>query len=77
LTEPLSIETAGTQETRQTGLTTDTTATGEDAPDLSTDVEQLIGWEQLAGDTLLKQIKTILAGIGFLVIVVQLARRRQ
>lgn len=76
-TEPVFTETASTRETLPTGQTTDTAATGEDATDVSTDTDQLIGWEQLAGDTLLKQIRTILAGVGFLVIVVQLARRRQ
>ena len=76
-TEPVLNETVSTRETLPTGQTTDTAATGEDATDVSTDTDQLIGWEQLAGDTLLKQIRTILAGVGFLVIVVQLARRRQ
>ena len=37
--------------------------------------ETVIGWKQLAGETLLQQIRTVLAGIGFLAIVVQLARR--
>ena len=37
--------------------------------------ETVIGWRQLAGETLLQQIRTVLAGIGFLAIVVQLARR--
>lgn len=37
--------------------------------------DMVIGWEQLAGKTLLQQIRTILAGIGFLAIIVQLARR--
>jgi len=41
------------------------------------DPNQILGWKELAGDTLLKQIRSILAGIGFLVIVIQLARRRQ
>ncbi|HIA61997.1 MAG TPA: trypsin-like serine protease [Planctomycetes bacterium] len=76
-TEPVLNETVSTRETLPPGQTTDTTATGEDATDVSADTDQLIGWEQLAGDTLLKQIRTILAGVGFLVIVVQLARRRQ
>lgn len=76
-TEPVLNETVSTGETLPTGQTTDTAATGEDATDVSADTDQLIGWEQLAGDTLLKQIRTILAGVGFLVIVVQLARRRQ
>jgi hypothetical protein len=76
-TEPPSIETVGTRETQQTRHPTDTAATADDTTAVSTDAEQLIGWEQLAGDTLLKQIRTILAGVGFLVIVVQLARRRQ
>ena len=76
-TEPVLNETVSTRETLPPGQTTDTTATGEDATDVLADTDQLIGWEQLAGDTLLKQIRTILAGVGFLVIVVQLARRRQ
>ena len=76
-TEPVLNETVSTRETLPPGQTTDTAATGEDATDVSADTDQLIGWEQLAGDTLLKQIRTILAGVGFLVIVVQLARRRQ
>jgi S1-C subfamily serine protease len=76
-TKPVSVETAVTRETLQTGQTTDTAATGEDATVVSTDTDQRIGWEQLAGDTLLQQIRTMLAGVGFLVIVVQLARRRQ
>jgi hypothetical protein len=76
-TKPVSVETAVTRETLQTGHTTDTAATGEDATVVSTDTNQRIGWEQLAGNTLLQQIRTILAGVGFLVIVVQLARRRQ
>jgi hypothetical protein len=38
-------------------------------------VDNIIGWQQLAGDTLLQQIRTVLAAIGFLAIVVQLARR--
>jgi serine protease Do len=37
--------------------------------------ETVIGWKQLAGETLLQQIRTVLAGIGFLAVVVQLARR--
>ena len=37
--------------------------------------DNIIGWQQLAGDTLLQQIRTVLAAIGFLAIVVQLARR--
>jgi len=37
--------------------------------------ESVIGWEQLAGETLLQQIRTVLAGIGLLAIIVQLARR--
>jgi hypothetical protein len=76
-TEPVSIETVGIMETLQTRHTTDTAVTVDDATDVSTDADPLIGWEQFAGDTLLKQIRTILAGIGFFVIVVQLARRRQ
>ena len=76
-TEPVLNETVSTRVTLLPGQTTDTTATGEDATDVSADTDQLIGWEQLAGDTLLKQTRTILAGVGFLVIVVQLARRRQ
>ena len=64
-------------ETLPTGQTTDTAATTAEITDVSTDADPLIGWEQFAGDTLLKQIRTILAGIGFFVIVVQLARRRQ
>ncbi|MFP6586366.1 MAG: hypothetical protein VB814_01900, partial [Pirellulaceae bacterium] len=76
-TEPVLNETVSTRVTLLPGQTTDTTATGEDATDVLADTDQLIGWEQLAGDTLLKQIRTILAGVGFLVIVVQLARRRQ
>ena len=76
-TEPVSIETVGIMETLPTGQTTDTAATTAEITDVSTDADPLIGWEQFAGDTLLKQIRTILAGIGFFVIVVQLARRRQ
>jgi hypothetical protein len=76
-TEPVLNETVSSRETLPTGQTTDTAVTGEDTTDVSADTDQLIGWEQLAGDTLLKQIRTILAGVGFLVIVVQLARRRQ
>jgi len=76
-TEPVLNETVSTTETLPTEQATDTAATAADATDVSTDAGQLIGWEQLAGDTLLKQIRTILAGVGFLVIVVQLARRRQ
>lgn len=76
-TEPVLNETVSTGETLPTGQTTDTAATGEDTTDVSINADPLIGWEQLAGDTLLKQIRTILAGVGFLVIVVQLARRRQ
>jgi len=76
-TEPVLNETVSTMEAVPMGQTTDTAAAGEDATDVSTNTDQLIGWEQLAGDTLLKQIRTILAGVGFLVIVVQLARRRQ
>jgi S1-C subfamily serine protease len=76
-TAPVSIETVGIMETLQTNHTTDTAVTVDDATDVSTDADPLIGWEQFAGNTLLKQIRTILAGIGFFVIVVQLARRRQ
>ncbi len=76
-TEPVLNETVSTTETLPMEQATDTAATAADATDVSTDAGQLIGWEQLAGDTLLKQIRTILAGVGFLVIVVQLARRRQ
>jgi S1-C subfamily serine protease len=76
-TEPVLNKTVGTLETLPTGHTTDTKTVDGDAADVLTDADQLIGWEQLAGDTLLKQIRTILAGVGFLVIVVQLARRRQ
>ncbi|MGY8731313.1 MAG: hypothetical protein ACKVK0_04205, partial [Pirellulales bacterium] len=76
-TEPVSIETVGIMETLPTEQTTDTAATTAEITDVSTDADPLIGWEQFAGDTLLKQIRTILAGIGFFVIVVQLARRRQ
>ena len=72
-TEPVLSETVGAMETPQPS----DAATGEDTTDVSTDAEQLIGWKQIAGDTLLKQIRTLLAGVGFLVIVVQLARRRQ
>ena len=73
-TKPVS-ETVDTIVTEKPEHTSDTAV--EDATNVSTDAEQLIGWEQIAGDTLLKQIKTLLAGVGFLVIVVQLARRRQ
>ena len=72
--EPAS-ETVDTIVTEQPGHTSDTAT--EDTTDVSTDAEQLLGWKQIAGDTLLKQIRTLLAGVGFLVIVVQLARRRQ
>ncbi|MBT4694416.1 MAG: trypsin-like peptidase domain-containing protein [Planctomycetaceae bacterium] len=75
-TEPILNKTVGTMEALPTGHAADTEATGDSA-NVSIDANQLIGWEQLAGDTLLKQIRTILAGVGFLVIVVQLARRRQ
>ena len=68
-------ETVDTIVTEQPGHTSD--AATEDTTNVSTDAEQLIGWKQIAGDTLLKQIRTLLAGVGFLVIVVQLARRRQ
>jgi hypothetical protein len=51
--------------------------TGVAVDEYQDDPNQVLGWKQLAGDTLLKQIRTILAGIGFLVIVIQLARRRQ
>jgi hypothetical protein len=71
--EPALSETVGAMETPQPSAA----ATGEDTTDVSTDAEQLLGWKQIAGDTLLKQIRTLLAGVGFLVIVVQLARRRQ
>ena len=73
-TEPVS-ENVDTIVTEQPGHTSD--AATEDTTNVSTDAEQLIGWKQIAGDTLLKQIRTLLAGVGFLVIVVQLARRRQ
>ena len=73
-TEPVS-ETVDTIVTEQPRHTSD--AATEDTTNISTDAEQLIGWKQIAGDTLLKQIRTLLAGVGFLVIVVQLARRRQ
>ena len=73
-TEPVR-ETVDTLVTEQPGHTSD--AATEDTTNVSTDAEQLIGWKQIAGDTLLKQIRTLLAGVGFLVIVVQLARRRQ
>jgi len=73
-TKPVS-ETVDTIVTEKPEHTSDTAV--EDATNVSTDAEQLIGWEQIAGDTLLKQIRTLLAGVGFLVIVVQLARRRQ
>jgi S1-C subfamily serine protease len=72
--EPAS-ETADTIVTEQPGHASD--AAPEDTTNVSTDAEQLLGWKQIAGDTLLKQIRTLLAGVGFLVIVVQLARRRQ
>ena len=72
--EPVS-ETVDTIVTEQPGDTTDVAT--EDEASVSTDAEHLIGWKQIAGDTLLKQLKTLLAGVGFLVIVVQLARRRQ
>ncbi len=45
------------------------------SPKSSGSSQAVIGWEQLAGETLLQQIRTILAGIGFLAIVLQLARR--
>ena len=73
-TEPVS-ENVDTIVTEQPGHTSD--AATEGTTNVSTDAEQLIGWKQIAGDTLLKQIRTLLAGVGFLVIVVQLARRRQ
>lgn len=76
-TELASNTTISTVKTLPTGNTTDTAAIDGNGMNVATDVEQFIGWEQLAGDTLLKQIKTILAGVGFLVIVVQLARRRE
>ena len=45
------------------------------SPEAGSEGESIIGWTDLAGDTLLQQIRTVLAGIGILAIVVQLARR--
>lgn len=45
------------------------------SPEAGSEGESTIGWTDLAGDTLLQQIRTVLAGIGILAIVVQLARR--
>ena len=45
------------------------------SPEAGSEGESVIGWTDLAGDTLLQQIRTVLAGIGILAIVVQLARR--
>ncbi len=45
------------------------------SPETNPETQSLIGWKELAGDTLLQQIRTVLAGVGFLAIVVQLARR--